>query len=75
MGVIYFIKYYSQYPPLSRLHDVLHNERKLTLIFEYCDQVLNFIVKEYSHKKRYMTESKTISVYVNIDICLCMRTY
>lgn len=23
-----------------RLHDVLHSERKLTLVFEYCDQDL-----------------------------------
>jgi len=25
---------------LSRLHDVLHSDKKLTLVFEYCDQDL-----------------------------------
>lgn len=24
---------------LGRLHDVLHSDKKLTLVFEYCDQV------------------------------------
>ena len=24
----------------SRLHDVLHSDKKLTLVFEYCDQDL-----------------------------------
>lgn len=25
--------------PLPRLHDVLHSDKKLTLVFEFCDQV------------------------------------
>lgn len=36
---------------LLRLHDVLHSDKKLTLVFEYCDQV------RQSHLKR------TISVF------------
>ena len=27
-------------PISSRLHDVLHSDKKLTLVFEYCDQDL-----------------------------------
>ena len=31
-----------KHPNIVALHDVLHSERKLTLVFEHCDQVSSF---------------------------------
>ena len=33
-----------KHPNIVALHDVLHSERKLTLVFEHCDQVKETLV-------------------------------
>ncbi len=35
-----FIRIPKDFISFSRLHDVLHSDKKLTLVFEYCDQDL-----------------------------------
>ena len=34
---------------VDRLHDVMHSEKRLTLVFEYCDQVRQSLVAFYTH--------------------------
>lgn len=34
---------------VDRLHDVMHSEKRLTLVFEYCDQVRQFLTVFYTH--------------------------
>lgn len=31
---------------ILRLHDVLHSDKKLTLVFEYCDQVRSQLIDQ-----------------------------
>ena len=34
---------------VDRLHDVMHSEKRLTLVFEYCDQVRQSLIAFYTH--------------------------
>ena len=44
---------------VDRLHDVMHSEKRLTLVFEYCDQVRQSLIAFYTHsiKKYHHLES------------------
>lgn len=44
---------------VGRLHDVMHSEKRLTLVFEYCDQVRQRLIVFYTHsiKKWHHLES------------------
>ena len=34
---------------VDRLQDVMHSEKRLTLVFEYCDQVRQSLIAFYTH--------------------------
>ena len=47
---------------VDRLHDVMHSEKRLTLVFEYCDQVRQSLIAFYTHsiKKLHHLESASL---------------